>query len=186
MPVKKVEVTTENKKKTEEAVSVKKEGVKTSNSRFIDMELQNPNAKTDTGAKKTDDSVIMQKKEIVEDVSDEEKETAITTADTGKVIISSNCKKIADQNDFLELRKQMATDTSEKEMIKTATRQFVKNCFTTEQVKNLGVLFIAEEERYKFFVAAFPYVTDSNNFKTLEDQLSDNYYKTRFNVMFSR
>ena len=77
----------------------------------------------------------------------------------------------------------MAAQTNEKDMVKTATKQFIKTCFTTEQVKNLGVLFISEEERYNFYVAAYAYVSDTNNFAALEEQLTDEYYKTRFKAM---
>ncbi|WP_462253819.1 hypothetical protein, partial [Ferruginibacter sp.] len=43
-------------------------------------------------------------------------------------------------------------------------KQFITVCFTTEQIKNLGALFIKEEERYKFYVGAFPFVSDSHNY----------------------
>ena len=80
----------------------------------------------------------------------------------------------------------MAAQSNEKNMLVAAYKQFIKSCFTTEQVKNLGVLFITQEEKYKFFVAAFPFVSDTHNFGTLDDQLTDNYYKTRFKAMLNR
>lgn len=100
-----------------------------------------------------------------------------------KAITNANCKKTASQNEYLKLRKQMAGETNEKNMIKAANKQFLNTCYTTEQVKNLSILFINEEEKYKFFVAAYPYVADTNNFGSLQDQLTDNYYKTRLNAM---
>ncbi len=103
----------------------------------------------------------------------------------GKAMINSNCKKTATQNDFLKLRKQMAGEANEKNMIRAANKQFLITCFTSDQIKNLGILFINDEEKYKFFVAAFSYVSDSDNYKILADELTDIYYKTRFNAMLN-
>ncbi len=154
-------------------------------SKFINMELQNPNLKTDSAAIKKDDFVITKKKAVVNNEPDLKQEPKTTSLNTDKVMINSDCKKIASQNDFLKLRKQMAAQSSEKNMLIVAYKQFISTCFTTEQVKNLGVLFITQEEKYKFFVAAFPFVSDTHNFGTLDDQLSDDYYKTRFKAMLS-
>lgn len=98
-------------------------------------------------------------------------------------ITNVNCKKTATQNEYLKLRKQMAGEANEKNMIKAANKQFLNTCYTTEQVKNLSILFVNEEEKYKFFVAAYPHVSDTNNFGSLKDQLTDNYYKTRLDAM---
>ena len=90
---------------------------------------------------------------------------------------------MATQNEFLKLRKQMAGTDEEGIMTKMAIKSFTSICFTTEQIKNLGVLYNKEEERYKFYVAAYPFVSDSQNFSILSDQLTDNYYITRFKAM---
>jgi hypothetical protein len=154
-------------------------------SRFIDMELQNPNQKIDSGTVIKDDFVITEKKTTENSMPVNEAETKLAASDTNNVMIKSDCKRMATQNNFLELRKKMAAEIDEKDMLKAANKQFQKACFTTEQIKNLGVLFITEEEKYKFYVAAFPFVSDKHNFGTLEDQLADNYYKSRFKAMLS-
>ena len=154
-------------------------------SRFINMDLPNPNSKTDSAALKAD-FIITEKKSVVKNDAGQMPETIVTPTNTGTGMINSDCKKNASQNDFLKLRKQMAAQSSEKNMLIAAYKQFISTCFTTEQVKNLGVLFITEEERYKFFVAAFPFVSDTHNFGAMEDQLTDDYYKTRFKAMLSR
>jgi hypothetical protein len=152
----------------------KKTDVVKKDARFIDMELQNPNLKTDSGTIKKDDVVITEKAT----------DTA-TGSNAGKLMLNPDCKKSATQNDFLKLRKTMAAEANEKDMTKTAIKQFITTCYTTEQVKYLGALFITEEEKYKFFVAAFPHVWDIGNYKEVEDQLKDEYYKTRFKAMFN-
>ncbi len=159
-----------NKKVIPNSVS-KKDIVDSMGTRFINRELQNPNAKKDSGSIKKDDFVIKEKKQTKQTELNSEKE------------VNLNCKKTATQSDFLKLRKQMAGQASEQNMIKAAYKQFATACYTTEQIKNLGVLFIVEEEKYKFYLAAFPYVTDRDNYGILKDQFTDNYYKTRFSAM---
>ncbi len=154
-------------------------------SRFIDMELQNPNQKIDSGAVQKNDFVITEKKAVLVNKAEPEPATKDLIANN-KPMINSGCKKAASQNDFLQLRKNMAAVGSELDMRKVATKQFVKTCFTTDQIKNLGVLFINEEERYKFYVAAFPFVSDTQNFGNIEDQLTNNDYKARFKAMLNQ
>ena len=162
-----------------------KSNIRNNDSRFLDIELQNPNAKIDSGQVKTGDIVITEKKAVLNLQVNEKQETKPAVKDTGKPMINSDCKKSATEADFLKLRKQMAAEENEKDMIKAANRQFINTCFTTEQIKNLAVLFINQEEKYKFYVAAFPFVSDTHNFGTLEEQLTDDYYKTRFKAMLN-
>jgi hypothetical protein len=169
MPVSKTEIV-----KAPADTVTKKTEVAKKDPGFIDMELQNPNLKTDSGTIQKDDFVITQKRS----------ETAAMGQDPNKGMINSDCKRSATQNDFLNLRKQMAAESSEKDMTKAAIKQFISTCYTAEQVKILGALFITEEGKYKFFVAAFPHVWDTGNFSALEDQLKEEYYKTRFKAMF--
>ena len=44
-------------------------------------------------------------------------------------------------------------------------------------------LFLKDEGKYKIFDAAYPFVSDSYNFSTLETQLTDVYFINRFKVM---
>lgn len=167
-------------------IANQKEVTTTTDSRFIDMELQNPNIKADSGTVKKADLVIKEKKTATNNSLNENAATKVIVVNADKGFINPKCRKTATQNEFLKLRKQMAAAENEKNMIKTANKQFINTCFTAEQIKNLGVLFITEEEKYKFYVNAFPYVADILNFGALEDQLTDNYYKTRFKAMLNQ
>jgi hypothetical protein len=103
---------------------------------------------------------------------------------TSKIpIINSDCKEQASQDVFLKLRKKMASANNEEMMINIAKKAFKSRCFLTEQIKNLGALFLKDEKRYGFFDAAYPFVSDSQNFAILESQLTDGYYINRFKVM---
>ena len=167
-------------------IAKRKEVTPKADSRFKDMELQNPNVQPDSGKLKKSDLIIKGKKIVANNQLNENAGTKVTAINADKGSINTKCKKTATQSEFLKLRKQMAGEENEKNMIKTANKQFINTCFTTEQIKNLGILFITEEEKYKFYVNAFPYVTDIRNFGALEDQLSDNYYKSRFKAMLNQ
>ena len=98
-------------------------------------------------------------------------------------IVNSNCKGISTDEDFLKLRKKMAGSSSDEDMINIAKKAFKLKCFSTDQIKNLSVLFLKDSGKYAFFDAAYPFVTDSANYGSLESQLTESYYITRFKVM---
>jgi Domain of unknown function (DUF4476) len=77
----------------------------------------------------------------------------------------------------------MAAEKKDDEMIIVAKKMFKQKCYSTEQIKNLSVLFLKDEAKYKLFDAAYPYVYDSQLFKQLEFLLSDQYIITRFRAM---
>lgn len=101
------------------------------------------------------------------------------------LIVSSNtsCNAYGNESDFLRLRKKMAAAGTEDDMLKVAKKAFKSKCYSTEQVKNLGVLFLDDAGRYNFFDLAYPHVYDLNNFSQLREQVKDEYYKKRFDAM---
>jgi len=98
-------------------------------------------------------------------------------------MVNSDCKAYATEEDFLKLRKKMAAEDTDDGMIKAAQKFLKSKCYTVEQVKNLAVLFLKDEGKYKFFDVAYAFVADSHNFHTLENQLADPYFITRFKAM---
>ena len=93
------------------------------------------------------------------------------------------CAAVATDEDFYKTRLNIAAATTENAMMLAAKNAFKSKCFSTEQVKNLSVLFLKDEGKYSFFEAAYPFVTDSEQFNTLESQLTDEYYINRFKAM---
>lgn len=150
--------------------------------RFLDMQLKNPN-QNNSEKSKQDDYVIIQKK--IEDDTISSPINKMVNNDSVKLYNKPVCKIKATQKDFLNLRKKMAVQINEDDMFKVASKQLVKTCFTTEQIKNLSVLFISEQKRYEFYVTAFSYVSDSENYLILKEQLKDTYYKTRLQAMLN-
>lgn len=178
--VKKEEVNTgENKQQVPQASEVNKPETKNNDPKFIDIELPNPNAKKDTIAIQVKPVITDSVKIIPEKQAIEKPKEVIAKPAIG----NSDCKSFATEDDFLKLRKKMAAENNDDDMVNVAKKVFRSRCFTTEQVKNLSVLFLKDEGKYKFFDTAYPFVSDSFNFNTLEAQLNDNYFITRFKAM---
>lgn len=93
---------------------------------------------------------------------------------------NSNCKDFATEDDLIKLRRKMASQRKDDQMVEEAKKVFRNKCFTSAQLRNLSVTFLTDEGRYRFFDAALPYVTDFANFKSLGETIQDEYYKRRF------
>jgi hypothetical protein len=100
--------------------------------------------------------------------------------------VNSDCKAFASNEDFLKLRKKMAAENKMETMLKTARKYFRSKCFSTEQIKDLSYLFLTNEGKYRFFDAAYPFTSDSDQYDILESQLTDEYYITRFKAMIRK
>jgi hypothetical protein len=95
----------------------------------------------------------------------------------------NDCAAMASETDFLKLRKKMVATEGDDAMLAAAKKVFKTKCFTTEQVKNLGTLFLNDAGRYNFFDAAYLAASDKENFVALESELKDAYYISRFKAM---
>ena len=95
----------------------------------------------------------------------------------------NSCNGSATESDFSKLRKRMAAQSKEDNMIDEAKKYFSAKCYTTEQVKNLSALFLTNGGKYKFFDSAYSHVSDLENFSSLEIELKDEYFIKRFKAM---
>lgn len=97
---------------------------------------------------------------------------------------NSNCTGgMATDKDLDKLKKRMVGEGAEDKMIAAAKKAFKQKCYTTEQIKSLGMLFFTDESRYSFYDASYPFVYDVANFSSLETMLLEDYYKKRFRAM---
>lgn len=94
-----------------------------------------------------------------------------------------NCNEVAAEVDFFKLRKTMAAAENDDDMINEARKQFKVKCFTTAQIKNLSTLFLNDENKYRFFDAAYNFTSDKESFSSLQSELKDEYYINRFKAM---
>jgi len=133
--------------------------------KFIDIEMPASNTNSDTIKAATKNVVASSNKPAVEK--------------------NSECKNLASEDDFLKLRKKMAAEESDADMVNAAIKVFKTKCFTTGQIKNLGFLFLSDKGRYSFFNKAYSFVSDSENFSGLENQLSDPVYIARFKELIN-
>jgi len=98
-------------------------------------------------------------------------------------VVKNNCKEIASEDDFYKLRKRMASETKDDNMVTEALKYFRTKCFTSVQLKNLSSMFLNDPGKYKFFEAAYNYVSDIEYFNILQSELKDEYYINRFKAM---
>lgn len=230
-----VEIPIENKKTSTKSIVAKTEEKITEDkpakeSKFLDIELQNPNAKANLDSnKKTEEKNISTADLAVNEKVEEQpkpviiKQDEIKIAETPKsetavleekkvvvatkvempkgpmvqdsisshfvnknkpvVLFNSDCKIAAAEEDFKKLRKKMAAETTDADMILVANKYFKTKCFSVEQIKNLSLLFLNEKGKYGFFDEAYPHTTDTQNFITLQSQLHEAYYVNRFKAM---
>jgi hypothetical protein len=141
-----------------------------------DIVNNNGNSQPAESVQKTEDKKVSSSKEKKKSV------TPVTTV----AMINSDCKNFATEEDFLKLRKKMAAENDNENMVGVARKTFKTRCFTTEQIKNLSTLFLSDEGKYMFFDAAYPFVSDSESYKNLEGNLSDSYYINRFRAMIHK
>ena len=131
------------------------------------------------------DSASAKKNEIVSNEGDNNKKNIAETKteSSATIMVNSDCKTNASEDDFLKLRKKMAAENTDDDMIVLAKKAFKAKCYNTEQVSNLSALFLKDDGRYNFFDAAYPRVSDTQNFGRLVTKLTDEYYVSRFNAM---
>jgi hypothetical protein len=141
------------------------EKANSSKEKFLDIELQNPNAPI---------SVNEKPKNEVE---------KIVVPSPTQNIFSNDCKEQANADDFATIRKKILAADSEPAMVAAADKYFKLKCYSVEQIKSLTALFLSNKGRYTFLDAAYLYTTDAENFASLEALLTDEYYVKRFKAM---
>lgn len=169
------------KPKEEPKTEPVKQEEKAKDSRFLEIELPNPNKKPE--GKKPFENKVTENKDISKGETKNQDDKPVEQIIQKTPMINSDCKSYASDEDFLKLRKKMAAEDNDDDMITLAKKLFKTKCFTVEQVKNLSVLFLKDSRKYAFFDMAYPFVSDSHNFSTLQNQLSETYYINRFQVM---
>jgi hypothetical protein len=99
------------------------------------------------------------------------------------VIIIKPCTAVANDNDFLKLRRKMAEKTNDEGMITEGKKYFRIKCFTTEQVRNLSSMFLSPAGKFHFYEAAYEHISDRSNIPGLASELKDDYYTNRFKAL---
>ncbi len=171
------------KNKTESKVSGQPKEIVNQTQKESDFSIQ-PTVQQERTKADGDKNKIESK--IPEQLQEKEKQGQKEPVFIKSVMINSDCKNFATEEDFLKLRKKIVAENNDEDMIRVAKKYFKTKCFTTEQIKNLSVLFLKDEGKYIFFDASYAFVSDSDQYFTLEKQLTDNYYITRFRAMIHK
>ncbi len=111
-------------------------------------------------------------KEVVQ----KEEKVAVKTTNTA-------CKSVAGEDDFLKLRRTMASEANDDGMIAQAKKAFASKCYTTSQVKYLSSMFLSNAGKYNFYAAAYSHIADRENFASLEAEIKDPAYKEKFGTL---
>ena len=156
-------------------------GIKTDTIQVIREEKKEPVSEPIITKEEKKEKIPEQVAKIEEPKKEEVKPQVIAEQKTEpRPLPNSNCTSTATEDDFMKLRRKMASESKDEAMINVAKKVFHVKCFSTAQIKNLAVLFLNDEGRYRFYDAAMLYVTDFSNFKSLGETIQDDYYKKRF------
>jgi hypothetical protein len=129
------------------------------------------------------DSTENAKKEIGKDEITKGVEHPISAPIVNKAPNKNTCVAEATETDFFKLRKKLAAETNDDNMVTEAKKYFKLKCFSVAQLKNLSSMFLDDGGKYKFFDAAYSYVVDKDNFASLQSEIKDDYYVNRFKAM---
>ena len=105
------------------------------------------------------------------------------TSPKALVLFNSDCVNFANEQDVDKLRVKMLAVKSTDDKIGAAKKVFKTKCFVTRYIKGLSELFPNDEDRFKFFETAYPFVSDTSSFKGLISLLSDDLYIARFKAL---
>lgn len=101
-------------------------------------------------------------------------------------MINSDCGNIMDDGTFRKMLKKVVSAKDDEGMIDAFRRQTRNYCVETSQVRTIVQLLSAEEYKYKLLDMAYAKTYDSEKYGSLENLLSDNYYKGRFKAMLKK
>ncbi|MDE3143215.1 MAG: hypothetical protein KGL19_03610 [Bacteroidota bacterium] len=98
-----------------------------------------------------------------------------------KVVVAvKKCTAFATDEDFFNIRLAMAKVTTYDSMNVAAKSFFELKCYSVEQIKNLGYLYLTDSARYQFFELAKPYISDGEKYASLQLQLSQTSWIEKF------
>ena len=102
------------------------------------------------------------------------------------VVTNSDCKNLASDNDVDKLRVKIIAENAVDDKLVVARKYFKAKCYSVKQIKALTELFPSDESKYRFFDTSYPFISDTDNFSSLEELISNDYYKTRFKAMIHK
>jgi hypothetical protein len=102
------------------------------------------------------------------------------------VMINSDCKNFATENDVDKLRVRLIAAKTIDDKLNVARRYYRTRCFSVQQVRALTELFPTDETKYRFLDLSYAFTSDSGNYFLLEEVINEEYYKNRFKAMIRK
>jgi hypothetical protein len=102
-----------------------------------------------------------------------------TTAKKKIIIMNSDCKNFASDNDVDKLRVRLIAAKNIDDKLAAARRYY-------RQIKALTELFPTDETKYRFLDLSYAFTSDSGNYFQLEEVINEEYYKNRFKAMIRK
>jgi hypothetical protein len=113
--------------------------------------------------------------------------TVAKPAETGAVkeqfiMYNSDCKEVATDAEIDKYRVRLLSLNQEQRFAQV--QKYLKaKCFTVKQVKALSELYPSDDDKYRFFELAYPYVEETTTFKELIEFLNSELNRTKFRQM---
>jgi hypothetical protein len=101
-------------------------------------------------------------------------------------MINSDCGNVLDEATFRKVLRKFVAGKDDDGMIDAFRRQTKGYCLETAQVKTLVQLLSSNESRYRLLDLAYPKISDSEHYSSLDSVLTDDYYKGRFKAMLHK
>lgn len=155
------------------------------------------------GAKNNWDTILVEIEKIVKDnipMKPAQVESTPITSSSLKVIVGETIvdapkqsitddqqmtctQPIALPKDLRELQRKMTKEASIERQLELAMKTFSDKCFTTKQVKELGVIFWEEQNRLVFYTRVRKYVSDPSLYSELEQSFLQEGSRKAFREM---
>ena len=126
----------------------------------------------------TDTIVQTAKPPVIAEPKQEIKPTEPTPA-----TIENICTVKATERDVADFSAKIQAALMLKQKLKLAATTLKEKCFTVNQVKRLGILFLNESGKFNFYKLSQTSIIDSNNFSLLEKELKDEKIKEEFKAL---
>lgn len=101
--------------------------------------------------------------------------------DTAKqVAVPQRCGVLATDDDFFQLRRDMAGEISDAAMMEKAKVAMAAKCYSITHIRNLGNLFLGEETKLAFYQQVYGFAADQDSYGKLVEEIKDPVLATRF------
>jgi hypothetical protein len=145
--------------------------------------LQQPKKDTMAKAAQSNDSLVLSRQWVADNSN---KAGADKSGQNTVQMVNSDCRNFASDQDLDKLRLAMLDQDGAERRIAAALKVFRTKCFSTRQIRALSELFNTDDGRYRFFEAAYPYVSDTDHYPDLLAFFTDPYYIQRFKTLVHR